>query len=184
MEALWQRLWTLSITRIQIRTDLLDRLERWSGRTYRSLRKPSGWRKDVVEGLVCTGEEWDVGRYLCLVMTPISFSLSHLTLSLESTCGRGKHAYAIRKKIMSLMVQIALLRKLHLKQLRKGKSFLGSVRRWIPGLGVWSLLQWTGCRPTCGPEQCSLLRRRIWKPRAGTLLTCETVCFSLLLELC
>lgn len=85
---------------------------------------------------------------------------SHFTMSLESTCGWGKHTYAIRKKIMSLIAQIALLWKLHLKQLTKGKSFLGWVRRWTPGLGVLSLLQWTGCRPTCDTEQCGLLRRR------------------------
>lgn len=63
---------------------------------------------------------------------------SHFTLSLESTCGWGKHTYAIRKKIMSLMAQIALLWKLHWNSSQRGNLFLAEWGGEHQGLEFWA----------------------------------------------
>lgn len=111
-------------------------------------------------------------RNMSVLSHDINIPVALLPSPVQKACAVGeKHACAILKKTMSLMVQMALLRKLSLKQLTKWTSVLRSVRRWAPGRGVWNLLQWKG---GCGVEQCGLLRR-IWKPQAGTLFTYETM---------
>lgn len=52
-----------------------------------------------------------------------NISLFHPTLSLECTCGLGENCLCYRKKTMSLVVQIVLLRKLYETAVSKVEIF-------------------------------------------------------------
>lgn len=111
----------------RIHAKLLDRVERCPGRGDRSsktrpparVKKRRSWlARQYVQGR-------GLGRHQDTVVTIVSLSLSHPTLSPQCTCGLGEKWLRYKEEV-SCMVQIALVGKLPMKNCsRGGHVFLG-----------------------------------------------------------
>lgn len=111
----------------RIHAKLLDRVERCPGRGDRSskTRPPARvkkWRSWLARQYV---QGRGLGRHQDTVVTIVSLSLSHPTLSPQCTCGLGEKWLRYKEEV-SCMVQIALVGKLPMKNCsRGGHVFLG-----------------------------------------------------------